>query len=69
MNSKSFDDLSRREFLSRTLLTGAGMYLGLGSDLGLAAAEPPPETTTVRFQQLKSPCWVPQLVTYYVVPK
>jgi NitT/TauT family transport system substrate-binding protein len=62
MNNKSTDDVSRREFLSRTLLTGTAMYLGLGSDLGLAAAEPPPETTTVRFQQLRSPCWVPQLV-------
>ena len=56
------DDLSRREFLSRTLFTGTAMYLGLGSDLGLAAAEPPPETTTVRFQELRSACWVPQLV-------
>ncbi len=62
MNNKNIDDLSRREFLSRTLLTGTAMYLGLGSDLGLATVEPPPETTTVRFQQLKSACWVPQLV-------
>jgi len=38
------------------------MYLGLGNDLGLAAVEPPPETTTVRFQKILSPCWVPQLV-------
>jgi NitT/TauT family transport system substrate-binding protein len=38
------------------------MYLGLGSDLALAAAEPPPETTTIRFQKIQSPCWVPQLV-------
>ncbi|MFC1657556.1 ABC transporter substrate-binding protein [Candidatus Moduliflexota bacterium] len=62
MKNNSTDGLSRREFLSRTLLTGAGMYLGLGSDLGLAAAEPPPETTTIRFQEVRSPCWVPQLV-------
>jgi NitT/TauT family transport system substrate-binding protein len=62
MNNNSTDGWSRREFLSRTLLTGAGMYLGLGSDLGLAAAEPPPETTTIRFQDLRSPCWVPQLM-------
>jgi NitT/TauT family transport system substrate-binding protein len=62
MNRENSDDLSRREFLSRTLIAGTGMYLGLGSDLGLAAVEPPPETTTVRFQQLRSPCWVPQLV-------
>jgi NitT/TauT family transport system substrate-binding protein len=62
MKNNNIDGLSRREFLSRTLLTGAGMYLGLGSDLGLAAAEPPPETTTIRFQDLRSPCWVPQLM-------
>ena len=62
MNIRSFDGLSRREFLSRTLLTGAGLYLGLGSDLALAAAEPPPETTRIRLQKSWSPCWVPQLV-------
>ena len=62
MNNMRTDDLSRREFLSRTLLTGAGMYLGLGSDLALAAAEPPPETTRIRLQKSWSPCWVPQLV-------
>ena len=62
MNNMKTDDLSRREFLSRTLLTGAGMYLGLGSDLALAAAEPPPETTRIRLQKSWSPCWVPQLV-------
>jgi NitT/TauT family transport system substrate-binding protein len=62
MSIRNIDGLSRREFLSRTLYAGTAMYLGLGSDLGLAAAEPPPETTTVRFQQLRAPCWAPQLV-------
>ena len=62
MKNNSTDGLSRREFLSRTLYAGTAMYLGLGSDLGLAAAEPPPETTTVRFQKILAPCWVPQLV-------
>jgi NitT/TauT family transport system substrate-binding protein len=62
MDRKNTDGLSRREFLSKTLLTGTAMYLGLSNDLGLAAVEPPPETTTIRFQQLRSPCWVPQLV-------
>ena len=56
------DGLNRREFLSRTLLTGTGLYLGLGSDLGLAATEPPPETKTIRFAEVRSPCWVPQLM-------
>lgn len=62
MNMKYVDDLSRREFLSRTLVTGTAMYLGLGNDLGLAAVEPPPETTRIRLQKSWSPCWVPQLV-------
>jgi NitT/TauT family transport system substrate-binding protein len=62
MNKESIDGLSRREFLSRTLIAGTGMYLGLGSDPGSAATEPPPETTTVRFQKILAPCWVPQLV-------
>jgi NitT/TauT family transport system substrate-binding protein len=62
MNNMKTDDLSRREFLSRTLIAGTGMYLGLGSDLALAAAEPPPETTTLRFQKILAPCWVSQLV-------
>jgi len=56
------DGLNRREFLSRTLLTGSALYLGLGNDLGLAAVEPPPETTRIRLQKSWSPCWVPQLV-------
>jgi NitT/TauT family transport system substrate-binding protein len=62
MKSWIFDELNRREFMKKTALTGAAAYLGIGSDYGIAAVEPPPETTTVRFQQLKSPCWVPQLV-------
>jgi NitT/TauT family transport system substrate-binding protein len=62
MNSWLFDELSRREFMKKTALTGAASYLGIGSDLGLAAAEPPPETTTIRFQKIQAPCWVPQLV-------
>jgi NitT/TauT family transport system substrate-binding protein len=62
MNSWIFDELNRREFIKKTALTGAAAYLGIGSDYGIAAVEPPPETTTLRFQQFKSPCWVPQLV-------
>jgi NitT/TauT family transport system substrate-binding protein len=62
MNSWIFNELNRREFIKKTALTGAAAYLGIGSDYGIAAVEPPPETTTVRFQQIKSPCWVPQLM-------
>ena len=56
------DGLNRREFISKTAATGTAMYLGFGNDLGLASTEPPPETTTVRFQEIQSPCWVPQLM-------
>jgi len=62
MNSWIFDELNRREFIKKTALTGAAAYLGIGSDYGIAAAEPPLETTTVRFGGLLGPCWVPQLV-------
>ena len=62
MNSWIFDQLNRREFIKKTALTGAAAYLGIGSDYGMAAVEPPPETTTVRFQKIQAPCWVPQLV-------
>jgi NitT/TauT family transport system substrate-binding protein len=62
MYKKIIDGLSRREFISKSVAAGTAMYLGLGNDLGLAAFEPPPETTTVRFQKIQSPCWVPQLV-------
>src|SRR5210317_1522765 len=62
MTTRYFDGLSRREFICKTAAAGTAMYLGLGNDLGLAAVEPPPETTTVRFQKILAPCWVPQLV-------
>ena len=62
MSTSYNDGLNRREFISKSVAAGTAMYLGLGNDLGLAAVEPPPETTTVRFQDLRSPCWVPQLM-------
>jgi NitT/TauT family transport system substrate-binding protein len=62
MSSWIFDELNRREFMKTAALTGAAAYLGLGSDYGYAAVEPPPETTTVRFQKIQAPCWVPQLL-------
>ncbi|MDH3327657.1 MAG: ABC transporter substrate-binding protein [Desulfobulbaceae bacterium] len=55
-------ELSRREFISGTVAAGTAMYLGFDNDLGLAAVEPPPEITRIRFQRPRSPCWVPQLV-------
>jgi len=62
MNSWIFNELNRREFIKKTALTGAAAYLGIGSDYGMAAVEPPPETTRIRLQKSWSPCWVPQLV-------
>jgi NitT/TauT family transport system substrate-binding protein len=43
-------------------LTGAGAMLGVRPSLSLAAAEPPPETTTLRWRALRAACWVPQIV-------
>jgi NitT/TauT family transport system substrate-binding protein len=62
MNSWIFNEFNRREFIKKTALTGAAAYLGIGSDYGIASVEPPPETTTIRFQDFWSACWVPQLV-------
>jgi len=62
MNNLFFQNLDRREFISKSVAAGTAMYLGLGNDLGLAAVEPPPETTRIRLQKTWSPCWVPQLV-------
>lgn len=59
MNTSYMKGLDRREFLSRTFLTGTAMYLGFGCDLGHAAVEPPPEVTTLRIRQWKPACWAP----------
>ena len=48
---------SRREFLGLTLAGTAGL---LGLKPQPVAAEPPPETTTVRLTQLSALCWAPQ---------
>ena len=62
MPTSYMDGLNRREFISKSVAAGTAMYLGFGNDLGLAATEPPPETTTVRFQKIQAPCWVPLLM-------
>jgi NitT/TauT family transport system substrate-binding protein len=48
----------RREFLSTAALAGTGALLGLRS--GLAAAEPPPETTKLRLVHAPTICFAPQ---------
>lgn len=59
MSKGKHDDWSRREFLGGMALTGASAMLGMRPDLGLAAAEPPPETTTLRLRVWKPACWAP----------
>ena len=60
MNSWIFDELNRRQFIKKMALTGAAAYVGF--DYDTAAAEPPPETTRIRFFEYKSACWVPQYI-------
>jgi len=62
MRTPSTIGLSRREFLSKSLLAGTAVYLGLGSDNCLATIEPPPETTRLRMLKWPTACWVPQYV-------
>jgi NitT/TauT family transport system substrate-binding protein len=51
---------SRREFLSKAALAGAGTVLGLRSES--LAADPPPETTKLRIGQSTSACQAPLYV-------
>jgi NitT/TauT family transport system substrate-binding protein len=60
MDKWLFDEMNRREFMKRAALTGAAAYLGVGCDYSFAAAEPPPETTSIKFSQMKPACWAPQ---------
>lgn len=59
MHRRHTDGWSRREFLGLTLAGTAGL-LGLTPEL--IAAEPPPETTTLRLIQIPSICQAPQYV-------
>ena len=52
--------LGRRQFLSRVTAMGTASLLGLSSKP--SAAEPPPETTTIRIIQIPSICQAPQSV-------
>lgn len=54
--------LSRREFISRSVMAGTAFYLGLGNRNSLASIEPPPETTRLRMLKWPTACWVPQYV-------
>src|SRR5262245_18864035 len=60
MNDRRVQGWSRRQFLSTTTLAGTGALLGLRPDS--IAAEPPPETTTIKIGLSASLCAAPQVV-------
>ena len=62
MEIHSTGSLSRRKFLTTTALAGTALYLGIGPNLGSAAQDPPPETTSLRLRQFAPACWVPLYV-------
>lgn len=57
MDNKHEKRWSRREFLSGLTLGGTAALLGLKP--GLAAAEPPPETTRIRLHEAPITCFAP----------
>jgi NitT/TauT family transport system substrate-binding protein len=57
MNESTEHGFSRREFLAGTSLMGAATLIGLPRS---AAAEPPPETTKIRFVHGPWLCYAPQ---------
>src|SRR5215475_8732597 len=59
MNTSTSDDWRRREFLTRSTLAGAAGLLGVSPEP--VAAEPPPETTTIRLVTTGI-CEAPQLI-------
>jgi len=58
MSNQHNDHWSRREFLGAAALASAGALLGSPTD-GFAA-EPPPETKSIRIVQVASTCFAPQ---------
>ncbi len=61
MGTNRAKELSRREFLGGLTLGGAAGFLGFHP--APAAAEPPPETTTLRLSRIRSICRAPQYLT------
>jgi len=60
MDKRQTEGWSRREFLEGLVLAGAAGVLGLKPEL--VAAEPPPETRTIRLIQTPGLCVAPQYV-------
>jgi len=59
MNGVDEYGCTRREFMGGLALTGAAAMAGWSPDLAMAAAEPPPETTTLRLRVWRPACWAP----------
>jgi NitT/TauT family transport system substrate-binding protein len=60
MTHAQFDSVTRRAFSSGLVAAGAAVILRPGAQT--FAAEPPPETTTLRLTHHKPACWAPQYV-------
>ncbi len=59
MQRRQAEGWSRREFLELTLVGATGL---LGLKPGLVAAEPPPETTTIRLHRVPGICIAPEYI-------
>jgi hypothetical protein len=56
--------MNRRQFITTTAVAGAATLLGRGRPPAVAA-EPPPETKTIRLTQISGICVAPQ----YIAPR
>jgi NitT/TauT family transport system substrate-binding protein len=59
MSNYLVQSLDRRDFIRKACLAGTALYLGMGENYGLAATEPPPETTRLRLRVWRPACWAP----------
>jgi len=66
MSTTTSDDWRRRDFLTRSALAGAAGLLGVTPEL--ASAEPPPETTTIRWLRSPAICVAPYYVAEELLP-
>ncbi len=62
MKNPKSNGWSRREFLEGLALAGTAATLGWGPEPGMAAVEPPPETTRLRIFRSDPACWAPVYV-------
>jgi NitT/TauT family transport system substrate-binding protein len=69
MKNRTSDGWSRREFLEGLALTGTAAALGWRPEPGMAAVEPPPETTRLRIRGGDSACFAPTFVAESLLHK